>query len=143
MRVIRDVMSQQVVTIRSDAKLTDAVQILTEHDLSGAPVVSAKGQVVGFISEPALMDVLFDREARCAQVSERMTRDVHMVRPDEPLAVAARMFTMYGVRRLPVVDRGTLVGVVTRRDLLGHSLQHPEPLMEPLVELIPSLAQFA
>jgi predicted transcriptional regulator len=91
MRVIRDVMSQQVVTIRSDAKLTDAVQILTEHDLSGAPVVSAKGQVVGFISEPALMDVLFDREARCAKVSERMTRDVHMVRPDEPLAVAARI----------------------------------------------------
>jgi CBS domain-containing protein len=72
-----------------------------------------------------------------------MTRDVHMVQPDESLSVAARMFTMYGVRRLPVVDNGILVGVVTRRDLLGHSLEHPEPLVEPLVELIPSLCQFA
>jgi CBS domain-containing protein len=143
MSFIRDIMSQQVVTIRPDAKLTDAVRTLTEHDLSGAPVVTDKGQVVGFISEPALMDVLFDRDARCDQVSDRMTRDVHVVHPHEPLSVAARMFTMYGVRRLPVVDSGTLVGVVTRRDLLGHSLEHPEPLLEPLVDLIPSLAQFA
>ena len=52
MPVIRDIMSKSVVSIRPDATLIDAVKALTKHHLSGAPVVSAQGEVIGFISEP-------------------------------------------------------------------------------------------
>lgn len=143
MPLIRDIMSKIVVSIRPDATLIEAVKILTKHHLSGAPVVSAAGEVIGFISEPNLMDVLFDQDARTQQVSEYMSREVHLVRSNDSVASAATMFAMYGYRRLPVVDGGRLMGVVTRRDLLAHSLISTETFAEPLIELIPALAEFA
>jgi CBS domain-containing protein len=143
MPLIRDIMSRVVVSIRPDASLTDAVKVLTKHHLSGAPVVSAEGSVIGFISEPNLMDVLFDREVRTRKVREYMSDEVQVVEIDDPISVAANMFAMYGFRRLPVVENGRLIGVVTRRDLLAHSLVSADTFAEPLVELIPALAEYA
>src|SRR5262245_51409930 len=143
MPLIRDIMSKVVVSIRPEATLNDAVKVLTKHHLSGAPVVSSEGKVIGFISEPNLMDVLFDQEVRTRKVSEYMSDEVQMVDIDDPVSVAANMFAMYGFRRLPVVDNGRLIGVVTRRDLLAHSLVSKTTFAEPLVELIPALAEYA
>lgn len=143
MPTIRKVMSDCAVAIRPDDTLADAVRVLCDHHLSGAPVVSASGEVVGFISETELMDVLFDEESRSAAVSAFMNRDIHVARPDDSISSAAAMFALYGVRRLPVVDRGALVGVVTRRDLLRYTLEGTPPVADPLMELIPSLNEFA
>lgn len=143
MPVIRDVMSRVVVSVRPEATLMSAVKTLTRHHLSGAPVVTPDGDVVGFISEPNLMDVLFDADARNASVSEYMSRDVHVVDAQDSIGAAAKLLTIYNIRRLPVVENGRFVGVVTRRDLLAYALRHDEPLTEPLLELIPELCEFA
>src|SRR5215203_4500990 len=143
MAIIRDIMSKIVVSVRPDATLIDAVKVLTKHHLSGAPVVSTDGAVVGFISEPNLMDVLFDQETRMRKVSDYMSPEVQMVHVSESIATAATMFAMYGFRRLPVVEDGRLIGVVTRRDLLAHSLVSKETFAEPLMALIPALAEYA
>jgi CBS domain-containing protein len=143
MPLIRDIMSKIVVSIRPDATLINAIKVLTKHHLSGAPVVSAAGKIVGFISEPNLMDVLFDEESRTRKVSDYMAQEVQMVRADDPIATAATMFAMYGIRRLPVIDDERLVGVVTRRDLLAYSLISTDTFVEPLKELIPALAEYA
>jgi len=50
---------------------------------------------------------------------------------------------MYGIRRLPVIEDGRFVGVLTRRDLLAYALDNDEPLSEPLIELIPALGEYA
>jgi CBS domain-containing protein len=131
MAVIRDIMSKIVVSVRPEATLMDAVKTLTKHHLSGAPVVTKEGEVIGFISEPNLMEVLFDERARTAPVTKHMSSSVHVLDVEDPLSTAASMFSMYGIRRLPVVANGRFVGVVTRRDLLGYSLQHPELLSDP------------
>lgn len=143
MPVIRDIMSKSVVSIRPEATMIDAVKTLAKHHLSGAPVVSTQGEVVGFISEPNLMDVLFDESVRDEPVSGYMTRNPHVVGVQDSISAAATMFAMYGIRRLPVVENGHLIGVVTRRDLLAYSLLNSEPLTEPLVELIPALGEYA
>ncbi|HVT26878.1 MAG TPA: CBS domain-containing protein [Lacipirellulaceae bacterium] len=143
MPVIRDIMSKSVVSIRPEATMVEAVKILTKHHLSGAPVVSSQGELVGFISEPNLMDVVFDRDVRNENVSEFMSRDVHIAHPDDSISSAASKFSIYGIRRLPVVENGHVIGVLTRRDLLSYSLLNPEPLAEPLVEVIPALAEYA
>lgn len=143
MLAIRDIMTKIVISVRPDATLMDAVKVLTKHHISGAPVVTADGEVVGFISDEHLLDVLFDRGARYAQVSGFMSDDVHTIDAEDSVTTAASLFAMYGVRRLPVLDNGRFVGVVTRRDLLAHFLRHPEPLREPLFELIPALQEFA
>jgi CBS domain-containing protein len=141
MTVIREIMCKRVFTIRPEASLAEAVKLLTEHHIGGAPVVSAAGELVGMISELSLIDVVFDMAVRSASISEYMTRDVQMVGPEEPLSRAAQLFALYSFRRLPVVENGRLVGIVTRRDLMNHALASDEPLTEPLIDLIPSLAE--
>jgi CBS domain-containing protein len=143
MPVIRDIMSKVVISIRPEATLMDAVKVLTKHHISGAPVVTRQGEVVGFISEPNLMDVLFDREVRLARVDDVMSREVYAVESQDPISLAAKLFTVYGVRRLPVLEYGRFIGVITRRDLLAHALHDSEVLDDPLMELIPSLGDFA
>jgi CBS domain-containing protein len=143
MPIIRDIMSKIVVSIRPDATMMSAVKLLTKHHLSGAPVVTTQGEVVGFISEPNLMDVLYDSAVRKEPVSEFMSRSVHVVNSQDPISTAASMFAVYGIRRLPVIEDGRFVGVLTRRDLLAYALDNDEPLSEPLIELIPALGEYA
>jgi CBS domain-containing protein len=140
MRVVREIMNKRVVSIRPDATLAEAIQILTQQHIGGAPVVTAEGAVVGVISELAMIDVVFDSDAKDALVKEYMTAQVHTVHPDDPLSRPAQLFALYSFRRLPVVEDGKLVGIVTRRDLMNYALRSNELLTDPLIELIPSLA---
>jgi tRNA nucleotidyltransferase (CCA-adding enzyme) len=133
-------MSQPVVSIAPDDTVADAIKILTRQHTGGLPVVNAEGEVIGMISELAMIDVAFDRDVRQAPVSRFMSREVHVVQADEPLSRAAQLFTLYSFRRLPVVENGKLIGIVTRRDLMNYALRTDEVLVEPLMELIPSLA---
>ena len=141
MSTIREIMSKIVVSLRPDATLMEAVKTLNRHRISGAPVVTAQGEIVGFVSDEDLHDVLFDESVRNEPVSAFMTTSVQSVAPHDPISTAASLLAMYGVRRLPVVENGHFIGVVTRRDLFTHMLRHPEPLSEPLFELIPSLGE--
>lgn len=143
MTTIRDIMNHRVAVVRAEATLAEAVQTLVDNHIGGAPVVSADGAVVGIISETDLIDVLFELNVRHAPVSKYMTRNVKVLTPDAPLFRAARLFALSSFRRLPVVDNGKLVGIVSRRDLLNHALKTQEMLTEPLMELIPSLAQLS
>jgi CBS domain-containing protein len=133
-------MNQRVVSVRPNATLAEAVAILTQQHIGGAPVVTAEGEVVGVISELAMIDVVFDSDAKDALVKDYMTQDVHTVHPNDPLSRPAQLFALYSFRRLPVVEEGRLVGIVTRRDLMNYALRSNELLTDPLIELIPSLA---
>jgi tRNA nucleotidyltransferase (CCA-adding enzyme) len=137
---IRDVMNDQAVTIRPEATVRQAIEILTRQHIGGAPVATEEGRVVGMLSELALIDVVFDPAMRDAPVSKYINPEVHVVHPDDRLSRAAQLFALYSFRRLPVVEDGKLVGVVTRRDLMNHALRTNELLADPLVELIPELA---
>ncbi|MFF4585378.1 CBS domain-containing protein [Streptomyces sp. NPDC001388] len=136
------VMVGDVVTARCDTPFKDVVRLLEEHRISGLPVIDEDRKVIGVISESDLV-LRQVREpgstgvrARCRRLlSGRarhtaakgvartargvMTAPAVTVRADTTVAEAARLMTEHRVKRLPVVDEeGTLVGIVTRRDLL-------------------------
>jgi CBS domain-containing protein len=140
MTKIREIMQTNVATVRTEATLAEAARIFTEHQIDGAPVVDEAGVVVGIITEHALIDCVFDPSVRFEPVTRFMTREVHSVGPDDPLARAAQLFALCSFRRLPVADQGKLVGLITRRDLINHALATNELMREPLVDLIPALA---
>lgn len=143
MPIIREIMSRCEVTIRPDDTLFDAARILCEHHLYGAPVVAENGRVVGFITGPDLMDVLFDESARSSAVSAFMSDSIYWLGPEDSISSAASLFALYGVRRLPVMENGAIVGIVTCRDLLQYALSGDQTLNDPLVELIPAVGEFA
>jgi CBS domain-containing protein len=133
-------MSQPVVSIGSEQTVAEAIQVLTRQHTGSLPVTDVGGHIVGMISEMELLDVAFDRDIKNALVSEFMSHEVQVVQSDEPLSQAAQSFALFSFRRLPVVENGKLVGIVSRRDLMNYALRTDDVLVEPLMELIPSLA---
>jgi len=141
--VIRDIMTTPAIALPSETTLAEAIRLLTKHHIGSAPVVDEDNVVIGVMSELALIDVVFDATLREAQVANYMTREVHAIGPDDGLPRAAMLFALYTFRRLPVVENGKLVGIVSRRDLMNYALTSNETLTEPLYELIPELAEIS
>jgi CBS-domain-containing membrane protein len=137
-RRVRDVMTQDVVTIDEHASFKEVATLLTERRVSALPVLDGEGRVVGIVSEADLMlkeqfpqgppdGRLFQsrrrRQTRAKAAgdtaAELMTSPAVTIGPDASLAQAARLLHRHGIKRLPVVDpAGPLLGIVSRADLL-------------------------
>lgn len=118
-----DIMTRKLVTLSPDTDIYEAMDVLLSHRISGAPVVD-DGALVGILSEYDCMTLggasMTDLYATGGgAVRQYMTSSVHTARPDTPIGDLAATFISRRVRRLPVVDdSGTLVGLVSRRDVL-------------------------
>jgi CBS domain-containing protein len=133
---VKDVMSTHVVAVRPAAGYKEMAVTLREQRVSAFPVIDGDSKVIGVVSEsdllvkealegtvPGTRPGLTQRHVR-SQVTgltaaDLMTRPAVTIGPDEPVSHAARL--MYGrrVKRLPVVNAdGTLIGIVTRSDVL-------------------------
>jgi len=114
------VMTTNVTTIAPDATVDEAIGVLLDNQISGLPVVDARGMLVGMISEFQLLETVFDPQIRNESVRGFMTRDVIAVDDGALLADVASLFIMHRIRRVPVLREGQLVGLITRRDLLRY-----------------------
>jgi CBS-domain-containing membrane protein len=136
---VQDVMTKDVITVWRDAPVHEAARLMANHGVSGLPVVDAEGAVLGIVTEADLIlrqaaprarhwwEQLFAdpdalardyRKAAGTTVGEVMTTAVVTVSPELRVDTAARILVDRGVRRLPVVRDGRLVGVVSRADLV-------------------------
>ncbi len=128
MLTAKDVMRQDIISIHPDATLSEAVQILLEHKISGLPVTDSNGFLLGVISEFALLAITYDPLSRKQPVKDHMTKHVISVSPEATLTELADTFILHRIRRLPVTSRGKLVGLVSRRELLRASLESGSPI---------------
>ena len=109
---VREIMTTTVVSVSPGESVDEAARLLTFHGLSGLPVCD-NNHVVGVISEADLIG------KTGATVGEVMTSPAVTVDESTGLQAAAELLTQRRIRRLPVIDaRGSLVGVVSRRDVL-------------------------
>jgi CBS domain-containing protein len=118
---VADVMTAgEMVTARADMSTDQAIDLLTQHRFSSLPVVSGDGQLVGIVSEADLLRDPLDgrRSARARTVGGVMTREVVTVPPEASVQVLLGEFVERGLRVVPVVSKGRLVGIVSRSDLL-------------------------
>ena len=138
MAVASEIMSENLLTLREDMMVDEAINLLVSRGFSEAPVLR-DGAMVGILSELELFDVLFEPTLRETKVSELMVTDVIAVDESEPLSNVAHLFVLHRIRRLPVLRGGTPVGIVSRRDLLRFASQHQESLVDPLADLMPCL----
>jgi CBS domain-containing protein len=151
--VVADVMTKDVVTAQTDASYKQIVETLTEHRISGLPVIDAAGGVVGVVSEA---DLLYKEEfasphqrprrltmrhkaARAKAASdtagELMTTPAVTVPAQLRVGEAARILTRRGLKRLPVVDAcNRLVGIVTRTDLLTVFLRGDDEIRDEIID---------
>jgi CBS domain-containing protein len=115
---IRDILTRDVVTVAPDSTILAAARKMAEHGISAVVVVEA-GQVRGILTEKDVLrgiaahDIQFSR----IRVAERMSSPAVVVPGTLALMDAGRLMDARGIKRLPVVDDGALVGIVTQTDI--------------------------
>jgi CBS domain-containing protein len=149
-----DIMTTQVVTIAADATAKDAAELMLNNHISALPVVDASGKLLGIVSEGDLvrraelgtarsrswwLELLTPNRTLATdyvkshghKVSELMTRDLVTAKPDTPIAEIALLLEENAIKRVPIVDKGKLVGIVARANLIQALAGRPaEPKAE-------------
>ena len=118
MLTARDIMTEELVTIRPTATVREAVDMLLSREISGLPVVDEGDRLVGIITEFALMAVAYDNKVLDEPVSQHMTSELLTVDVKDSVRKVADMCVVHRVRRVPVLKDGRLAGLVARRDVL-------------------------
>jgi CBS domain-containing protein len=124
MLTAKDIMTRRPVALLFDRSITDAIQVLLRHDISGVPVVDSAGELVGILSERDCLRVMAVGEYNAADhdrvrsIAEFMNQPKYTVSPEVGIYSLADFFLTHHERRLPVIERGKLVGLVSRRDVL-------------------------
>lgn len=157
----KDIMTKGVICLDVKETVFDAAELLLGAGVSAAPVVDNKGNVVGIVSEADLMrraelgtapkrswmSRLLDTEASAAhdfvathsrKVADVMTKEVVTAGEEATLGDLVELIERHGVKRIPIVRDGKLVGVVSRANLLEALLsREPEgPLVQPTDEAL-------
>lgn len=115
---VTELMTNAVLTIRSDAPLEQAATEMRLGHVRHLPVVDLEGRVVGVLSSFDVMRALAQGNAR-AQVRDVMSKQVVSVRDESAASDAARQMRELKIGSLPVVDAdGRLLGIVTETDFL-------------------------
>ena len=152
---VRDVMTTSVVTVDRITPYKEIARKLSEHRISGLPVLTMGRHVAGVVSEGDLLAArdhnpmtghglrhrLASRNQHHSRTAEQlMTAPAVTTHPDATIAGAARMMNVHHVRRLPVVDPdGKLVGIVSRRDLLSVFLRADAEIARQVGEILTEL----
>lgn len=118
MLTARDIMTENVVTIPPTCSVGHAIELLIQEQISGLPVVDEHDQLVGIVTEFALLATAYDESIASETVDKHMTIDVLTVDIDDPVRKVADLFIVHRVRRVPVMENGRIAGLVSRRDVL-------------------------
>lgn len=121
MKTARDILQAPPIVVREGTPIHQALELLIEHRISGLPVVDGAGRLVGVVSEKDLLRVFYEPEAR--SVDSLMTRDPISISVDAPLVDVVDCLMANDFRRVFIHDRETLVGVVSRADLMPAILE--------------------
>ncbi len=156
---VRDVMTTDVVTVDRITPYKELAELLVGHQISGVPVLTLGRHIAGVVSEADLIAAR-DRHAgtrttwtgmlrhgsdraryQRLTAEKMMTAPAVTIHPDATVAAAAKAMTEHHVRRLPVADGdGKLVGLVTRRDLLGVFLVPDADIERQVREVLAAVA---
>jgi CBS domain-containing protein len=119
--LVRDIMTKNVVTIASDKTALDAAKLMAEKGISSLIVVK-NGNPEGIITERDFIKKICVKELQVAQIKiiNIMSKIQTTAEPDTPIEVAVQRMVNRRIRRLPILQDGRVVGIITVTDLARH-----------------------
>lgn len=144
MLTAKDIMTKDVVSVQNETSVAELARLLTEHKISGAPVLDSDGQVIAIVTEndlidgtkklhiptvltildsflylesPAKMEVEMKKIA-ATKVVDISCSLVTTISPDMPLDEIATIMAEKNIHTLPVLDNDKLVGVIGKKDII-------------------------
>ncbi|MFC4060625.1 HPP family protein [Planomonospora corallina] len=147
--LVREVMTEPVVTVRATDPVRQAVRVLHGRDITAAPVLDSGGRLVGIVSEMDLLRGEFERDPRASaravlghgerlplRVEEVMTPRVTTVTPTTDVVELIDLMVGERIKSLPVVVDGRLAGIVSRRDLMAVLARADEDLRADVLAVL-------
>jgi CBS domain-containing protein len=147
--LVREVMTSPVVIVSPGATVKQAIRLLYERNITAAPVVNGHEYVVGMVSEMDLLRNEFEADPQAfarpvadpdgmppRRVDELMTHQVMTVRETTDVAELAELMMTTGVKSVPVVRGTRLIGIVSRRDLMGVLARSDERIHDEVVDAL-------
>lgn len=141
---VEEIMQKNVVSVNENADIKEIARALVENKVSGIPVINDAGKLVGIVSEgdllhketnprmPDYVDILGAiiyyhglkryhddyRKLMATKAADIMTKKVITVAKDTTLEDAAQLMMQHSIKRLPVVENGEMIGIVSRADII-------------------------
>lgn len=128
-------MIEKVVSIRADATIKEAVNLMNQHEI-GCLIVAEKGEAVGILTERDILKRVISKskDAEWTKVSEIMSKPLIVGSPDMYVEDAAKLMFKRNIKKLPIRENGQLVGLITLSDIarVAHVEQQISKVIEDL-----------
>jgi CBS domain-containing protein len=123
----KDIMTKQVVCIRKDTPIFEAIRMMANNNITGIPVVEDDSTLVGMLSEQDVLRLLhtYDEE-KDRTVNDFMTQPAIHFEENEPLLDVCYCLRDNSIRRVPITSNGKVSGVISRSDILKRILHQWE-----------------
>jgi CBS domain-containing protein len=119
---VKEIMTTDVKTIRPEDNIKRLAEMMVKNKIGSLVVVEGSGEVVGIATERDIIEdiILLGKSPEEVKVRDVMTKDIITVQPDNSLEEAAEVMVNHKIKKLPVIDKGRLVGIVTATDLIAY-----------------------
>jgi CBS domain-containing protein len=117
---VSEIMTRKVIKVDADTPVKEICQTLIAHKVSGVPVVDKENNLLGFVSERDIISKVGERGFLNKKAYEVMNKEVIAVEKDASSQEVMQIFVTKPYRYIPVVRKGKLVGIISRKDLIDH-----------------------
>jgi CBS domain-containing protein len=111
--VAKDIMTRDVITASPALSIKELAMLLIKNQISGVPVADENGRIIGLVSEADII------AKKGKQVQAIMSQQVFSVAEEASVEEIARLMTTQRIKRVPVMNDGKLVGIVSRADIVN------------------------
>ena len=120
---IKKVMKTNVITVKKETPIYDAIALLLNNNITGLPVVDDEDNLIGIITEKDVLKLLYANIKDDSKVEQFMTKDVFVFDEDDNLTDVAECFIRNHFRRVPILKNGKIVGILSKKDIIAYILK--------------------
>jgi CBS domain-containing protein len=122
--VAKDVMKSGLLTVRTSTPVYEVMEILSTRNVTGLPVVDDYMNLIGIVSEKDILRLLYDPDAKPGPAEEYMTTGVIGFEQNTSLFEICDCLINNNFRRVPILDQGKLVGIISRTDIMAYIMKN-------------------
>ncbi len=120
----KEIMTKEVISVRKDTPVLEAIEHMWKHDITGIPVVEDDMTLVGVVTEKDVLRLFHShKEQKNETVNSFMTQPAVHFDENEPLPDVCDCLMNYFLRRVPVTSKGKVVGIISRADMIRYILR--------------------
>ncbi len=122
MALAKDIMIKELITIREDTPIIEAITVMLQNYISSLPVVDENMRLLGILTEKDVLELSFFNFTNDEKAVDYMDRDIITMNENSELLDVCECLMREGFKRIPILSNGRLVGIISRRDMLKYIL---------------------